>query len=426
MNKYNLIYLIYNPERKTTMKSPFTKKKELNPERKTTMKSTFTEKKGIKNMIRNIAISSLLIVIASLSLINCTTEPEPTPTFTPVPPTSIPIPEPTATPTPIPPTATPIPEPTAEPTPDLSTYAQIPGIVDPTNFGWPRQIESSEGVVTTEAPVKNAHMLSLGHAEIMLALVGPKPLSATYSFYSDPQISNITDQITDIPVIGFDPEEVVALEPDFAIVSRFTDADLVAILKEAGIPVIRTSLENSTEGNIPNILLMAYAFGAEQRGLQLADEIQTRLQYIQETIQNEDPDKPLVLSTAFYDSIWVAGTDSTENGIIIAAGGTNAATEAGIESHQQVSIESIVAMNPDIIIITQPQESAIEYANMLKNEPAMQNVPAVKNNNIFTVPPNYFTTLSHWNIRGIETLAAILYPQIFSENQFEDFQPYNP
>lgn len=281
-------------------------------------------------------------------------------------------------------------------------------------------------MVTIEAPVKNAHMLSLGHAEIMLALVGPKPLSATYSFYSDPQISNITDQITNISVIGFDPEEVVALEPEFAIVSRFTDADLVAILKEAGIPVIRTSLENSTEGNIPNILLMAYAFGAEQRGLQLADEIQTRLQYIQETIQNENPDKPLVLSTAFYDSIWVAGTDSTENGIIIAAGGTNAATEAGIESHQQVSIESIVAMNPDIIIITQPQESAIEYANMLKNEPAMQNVPAVKNNNIFTVPPNYFTTLSHWNIRGIETLATILYPEIFSENQFEDFQPYNP
>lgn len=415
MNKYNPIYLIYKPERKTTMKS------------------TFIEKKGIKNMIRNIAISSLLIVIASLSLINCTSEPEPTPTFTPVPPTSTPIPEPTATSTPVPPTstpirptATPIPEPTAEPTPDLSAYGQIPGIVDPTNFGWPRQIESSEGVVTIEAPVKNAHMLSLGHAEIMLALVGPKPLSATYSFYSDPQISNITDQITDIPVIGFDPEEVVALEPDFAIVSRFTDADLVAILKEAGIPVIRTSLENSTEGNIPNILLMAYAFGAEQRGLQLADEIQTRLQYIQETIQNENPDKPLVLSTAFYDSIWVAGTDSTENGIIIAAGGTNAATKAGIESHQQVSIESIVAMNPDIIIITQPQESAIKYANMLKNEPAMQNVPAVKNNYIFTVPPNYFTTLSHWNIRGIETLATILYPQIFSENQFEDFQPYNP
>ena len=35
--------------------------------------------------------------------------------------------------------------------------------------------------------------------------------------------------------------------------------------------------------------------------------------------------------------------------------------------------------------------------------------------------PKYHTTLSHWNVRGIEQLASLFFPSSFSDVEFEDF-----
>jgi hypothetical protein len=36
--------------------------------------------------------------------------------------------------------------------------------------------------------------------------------------------------------------------------------------------------------------------------------------------------------------------------------------------------------------------------------------------------PRYFTTLSHWNVRGIEDLAAVLFPEQFTGVTFGGFE----
>lgn len=374
------------------------------------------------------ALCISIAVTASLAISACSdTEETPAPTSTPLP-TATHTPAPANTPTPLPePTHTPLPTATPATNHDYAVFADIQGIIDPSNFGWPRSIETSEGTITIDAPAENAHMLSLGHAEIMLALLPSDRLAAAYSFYADPAISNIADLVTDIDQIGSDPEEVVALQPELVIASRYTNPDLIDIIQQAGIPVMRASLENSALGNIPNILLMAYALGAEDQGIRLTQQIQERLHTITSSIQDAGIDlsaKPRVLvASRYFEDIWVAGAESTQDGIIDIAGGRNAAEEAGIHSNMQSSIEGIVAMNPEIIIIDQPEESALAFLQELKADDAMAQVPAVKNDRIHTVPPRYFATLSHWNIRGIETLAQILHPEIFENMKFDDFEP---
>ena len=176
--------------------------------------------------------ASLIVALMALIAIGCSSPPRtatsvpPTatsipPSATPVPPTATAVP-PTATPlpptaTPVPPTATAIPPtptaapPTAEPAPDYDAYADVPGIVDPTNFGWPREVESSEGLISLSQPPVVAHFASQGHAEIALGLIDPSRVAAIYSFFADPEGSNIADIVDDIPLIGFEPEEVIAL-----------------------------------------------------------------------------------------------------------------------------------------------------------------------------------------------------------------------
>ncbi len=379
-------------------------------------------------------------VAATFVAIGCTAEePIPTPvspTATAVPPTSTPIsPTPTPlppTPTSVPPTATPVPPtattvpPTATPAPDYSAYIDVPGIVDPTNFDWPREVESSEGLIVLNQPPAIAHFASQGHAEIAFGLIDTSRVAAIYSFFADPDISNISDHVEGIPEIGFEPEEVVNLEPEVVVVSKFTDPDLVAVFKESGISVLRTALEGSN-GDIPNILLMAYLLGAEDRGLELAAEVASRLDFVRQRIAfaaAPEDERPSVLTVSDFGQIWAAGADTNVDSIIKDAGGINAAAE--VESFQQISIESIAAMNPDVIIITQPMESGQVFAETLMSSPALQGVGAVQNNEVHVVLSRHFTTLSHWNVRGVETLAKMLYPELFVDVAFKDFETYDP
>jgi len=311
--------------------------------------------------------------------------------------------------------------PKAEPTP--SPWA-IDAIVDPTNFGWPRVLQIGDDRITIDAPPERLHTLSLGHDEIVVALVGAEGLVGIGSFTANETYSNVASEVGDLPKVKRDAEEVVSLNPDLVIASKFTKQDIVDAISGTGIQVVRTALESSGEGHETNIRTLAYMLGAEDRAEDLIAQIQSRIEFVKSNAANAgSPTKPGVLFIAkFSDSISAAGGDSTEGGIIEQAGGENIAATSGIDGHETVSFESIIAMNPDVIVITQPDPGATDLADLLKGEPALANVPAIANDKVMLGDPRYFTTLSHWNVRGIEDLAAVLFPEQFTGVTFGGFE----
>ncbi|MEX0762883.1 MAG: ABC transporter substrate-binding protein [Dehalococcoidia bacterium] len=321
---------------------------------------------------------------------------------------------PAASPT-VSPTSTSTPVPLGNP---LSPrFEGIDGIAVPVNFDWPREVETAEGKVTLQAPPQRIHTLSLGHDEIIVALAGANRMAGIGSFTANETYSNVAGQVAGLPRVGRDAEEVLGLEPDLVLASQFTSEDLVDAIKDAGVPVIRTSLESSSLGNIPNILFIGYILGQEAEAVELADQISARQVFIDQGVDGLTPVR--ALSLARFSSLNAAGAGSTEEGIIQAAGGINAAGD--IDGHQTISIESIVEMNPDVILITQPIEGAEELQEELLNDPALADVPAIKNGKVVWADPKYFTTLSHWNVRGIEEAAKLFYPDAFADLEFSDF-----
>lgn len=311
--------------------------------------------------------------------------------------------------------------PTVAPAP--SPWA-IEAIVDPTNFGWPRELQIGDERIVIKAPPQRLHTLSLGHDEIVVALVGAEGLVGVGSFTANETYSNVAAEVDGLPKVSRDAEEVVSLNPDLVIASKFTKQDLVDTISGTGIQVVRTSLESSAEGHETNIRTLAYMLGAEDRAEELIQQIQTRINFVKSSVAKAaDGTMPGVLSIAkFSDSISAAGSDSTEGGIIEQAGGLNVAAASGIDGHGTISLESIIAMNPDVIVITQPDPGASDLADLLKAEPALANVPAIANDLIMLGDPRFFTTLSHWNVRGIEDLAAVLFPEQFTGVVFEGFK----
>ncbi|MDE2867284.1 MAG: ABC transporter substrate-binding protein [Chloroflexota bacterium] len=369
-----------------------------------------------------------------------TAQPTASPTATPAPtqePTPTPEPTPEATPEPTPeatpeataaatPEATPEPTPTEEATPAAPAFAEafqdVRGIVDPSNFGWPREVEGLNGVVSIPAKPLSIITASVGHDEMTLAIVPIDRLVAVGSSSKNITYSNVADLLQEKAEITRDPETIIAQEPDIIVTSPFFSADGIAALSKAGIPVIQTELKQGPESRINNILLMGYIYGEEERAVAFAAEVRERYESLIGVTGAVEAQPRVLALTQYGDKIWTAGKDSTEGGVITAAGGLNVAAEAGIEGNQTTSLEGVIAMNPEVIVIAQPVEfGANEFRQSLLDNEALAELPAVKNEAIYVVESKHFTTLSYWNIRGAEDLARILWPDELGDSESPPF-----
>ena len=328
-------------------------------------------------------------------------------------PTAVPTVAPTAVPTAVP---TPTTVPTPTPVPVSKSLEGVRGIVDPTNLGWPREVEGLNGLVSIPAKPQRIITASIGHDEITLALVPKERLVGVGNVSKNATYSNVATLVQDIAEISRDPETIVAQAPDVVVTSPFFPAEAIEALSKTGIPVVQTELKHDPEARINSILFMGYIFGEEERAIEFATEVRERHETLIAVTGKAEP-KPKVLAlTQYSDKLWTAGGNSTEGGVITAAGGINAAEEAGIEGNQTTSLEGVIAMNPDVIFIAQPLEfGAEEFRQELLSNEALAEIPAIKNDQVHIVEGKHFTTLSYWNIRGAEDLARILWPEQFPE-----------
>ena len=383
---------------------------------------------SIRRLITLLVPSAIILVMVLAACSSATPTPAPTtapttiPVSTPIPLTTQ-APAPTEAPTvPLAPTPTTAPAPTAQPEPTptpqpaVNYFEGVPGIVDPANFGWPREVEGVNGIVSIPSKPLRVITASVGHDEITLALVPKERLVGVGSSTKSVTYSNVAPLVQDTSEITRDPETIITLSPDVVVTSPYFAAEGIDALSRLGIPVVQTDLQQGPEARIDNILLMGYIYGEENRAVEFAAEVKDRYESLVSVTGAAGP-KPRVLAlTQYSDTIWTAGRNSTEGGVITAAGGINAAEEAGIESNQTTSLEGVIAMSPDIIVIAQPVEfGAAEFRQSLLDNEALAEVPAIKNGQVHLVEGKHFTTLSYWNIRGAEDLANLLWPNLFPE-----------
>ena len=313
--------------------------------------------------------------------------------------------------------------PTPEPTPTPDPFAAVPGIVDSTNRGWPREVDGLNGRVSIPAKPRRIINASVGHDEITFALVPASRVVGVGASTQNPTYSSVANLAAGLPVVTQDPETIVAQNPDVIVTSPFFPADGVDALERLGIPVIQTELSNDTESRIQDILLIGYIYGEEARALKLAREVQERLERLRAAVGRTGGESPRVVAlTRYFDSIWTAGIGSTEGGIIEAAGAINVAAEAGVESNQTTSFEGVISMRTEVIIIPQPAEfGAEEFRSDLMSDESLAEVPAVREGRVYVVESRYFTTLSFWNLIGIEHLGLLLWPDEFEREDFGSF-----
>lgn len=254
--------------------------------------------------------------------------------------------------------------------------------------------------------------LSVGIVELLIGIT-PEITSRIVAIPESsktPEYSNVSDIVKDIPSVNAQLEQLIVYDPDLVLIDQFTEIGLGERLNESGISTVTITHKPNIETLTNNITKLGKLLDLEDKSKKLVNNLENRFDKIRK-LANESGTKSSVLSISQYIDIWTAYNESTEGIIITSAGGINSAGQF-TETHGIISLEDIAAMNSEYIIITQPVDlGGGKLKEFMLNNPILSEVKAVSENRVFIVNSRWYTTLSHWNICGLEELHVLIHPE---------------
>jgi iron complex transport system substrate-binding protein len=89
------------------------------------------------------------------------------------------------------------------------------------------------------------------------------------------------------------------------------------------------------------------------------------------------------------------------------AGLRNAAAEAGIEGYRNVDFEDLLSLDPDVLVVGAQGDGfqGSPTVDVLRGEPVLANLRAVRDERIVVMPSHLFATNSHHLVDAAEELA---------------------
>ena len=303
----------------------------------------------------------------------------------------------------------------------IDALSNIEGIVDPNNLLWPRKVIINDNEISIMERPEKVLTISLGHDEILFGISNTDQIAGTTSFAQDDG-SNIQIKSEGLPIVTTDPETIIALSPDLVFADPYASIELIDTLEDIGITVVQTSLDNSSEGRKNDIWLMSYITGNLENALLLNEEIDRKVKILNDLAAENIDNTKNVMTLSWWDAYWTAGSGSTEDAIIQLAGGENVSALNGVESNNTIEKELLISMNPEMILITQSVAwGGQDFYDELMSDESLSSIEAIKNNEVYMVNSNWWSTLSYWNIKGSEELSKILW-DLDEIQDFGDFE----
>ena len=266
-------------------------------------------------------------------------------------------------------------------------------------------------------PPQRIVSLSLTADEILLALLPPERIAALTHLADNATYSNVVAEAQAVPHrVQANAEQVIALQPDLVVVSAsaYTGGTAKSLLRQTGIPLFPLQWYESLSGIQQSILEVGHAVGEEQKARALVADMKQRIRTVRSRVA--DAYHPRVLY--FAPDSFTAGRKTNIDAMMTIAGGRNIAAMAGIEYFRKISHETLVMMNPEVILLSHDPQSAApqEAYQWLYANPALQDVAAIQQERVYAVPRPYLDVLSHNVIKGVEAIARLLHPDAFSQD----------
>ncbi|MEA3559657.1 MAG: ABC transporter substrate-binding protein [Candidatus Thermoplasmatota archaeon] len=205
---------------------------------------------------------------------------------------------------------------------------------------------------------------------------------------------------------GIDAEKLVVLDPDLVIMDRTLDITdtIYAEIKELDIPVYRIYPRN-----LSDVLDAVEAVGEltneTENATAVIEDFEERMEVVSQTADEiAESDVPAVLHVTYYDGTgdpWVA-TDSTFSGSLITIAGGECAISESSGYGVQMSLESIIESNPDIIFCSQSSSWPTNTREAILGDDRWSEIGAVSSGSVFDVEGDWCDRTGPRLILGLE------------------------
>ncbi|SHK28524.1 iron complex transport system substrate-binding protein [Clostridium cavendishii DSM 21758] len=254
--------------------------------------------------------------------------------------------------------------------------------------------------VTVKSPRQKAVTLSQFMTEMLLAL-GLEDRMVGTALLDNPILPEFEGAYNKIPQLkikeghSISKEAFMATGSDFvsgwdSSISEQTTGSPEELISKDITPFLAKSYkaDSTIEDVYEDFDLLGKIFGVQDKSKEVIDKMKKDIKSVTDKVGNvkeEDRVKMMVYDSGENDAMVVGA--GLANNLINLAGGNNVFGKDAKKPYIHVSWESIVANNPEVILVTdfmagEPVQKKIDF---LKAHPALKDVPAIKNNKIYVV-----------------------------------------
>ncbi|MEM3068286.1 MAG: ABC transporter substrate-binding protein [Nitrososphaerales archaeon] len=266
-------------------------------------------------------------------------------------------------------------------------------------------------VTIVRVPPQRIASFSPGVTETLFAIGKGNQVVAVTKYCDWPQ--EVVDKKQSGELVVFentvDPEveKVVAANPDLIFVGTWMRPEGVAMLEQLGFPVVGIGYGNSLDEIYDAIRLVGKLTGAKDSAENLVSELRINITRVTNAVANLP--KPKVFWMTWHNPLMSAGGPSFLNTLIQTAGGVNIFESVNI-AWPFVSSEEVLAQNPDVILLSDPDLRAMisNIDDLLSLFPSWSEIEAVKEENLFGLP-NFVVQPGPRTAETIELIAETIH-----------------
>jgi iron complex transport system substrate-binding protein len=210
--------------------------------------------------------------------------------------------------------------------------------------------------------------------QLLMTLADPPQILGLSPYARDPARSWAAAQANSFPRLSGTAEDVLMLQPDVVVAGRFTKLATRELLKDKGIRVVEFDAARSLDDVKKQIRLMGEVTRHSDRASAEIDRLDAAIAHVRELAARK-PYRVLAVSRRG----WISGGDSLTSSLLANAGLFNAAGDLGIKSGRFASLETIVDLKPDFILVSDGSRFAEDEGSAFLLHPALQRFyPAAK------------------------------------------------
>lgn len=278
---------------------------------------------------------------------------------------------------------------------------------------FPRTVDVYGKEVTINEKPSRIAALSLNVAEVAMDLVGADSIIAVTTSMENESLSHFSQEYKDIPnkvagATSLDPEAVLAYDPDLVLLTltHGAEQDASKMLENAGVPLASFDRWNTVQMLMDNYKLIGQLVGEEEKAERIVKEMEEKVSEAQAVVANikEQPSVLLLSQVGSNTGPYILGPSSIAYDIVKLAGGTPASDILGVDKTTPASIEHVINLNPDYIILVEWGSTSGEFAELL-DSPGFQTLAAVQAGKVKTIEAKNISQASSHVVDVLEDLV---------------------